>query len=569
MDERRSGGALVVPAVVVLVGWFAAPLIRTILLGAPELDWVVDTQVSTVVNSALWVVGGVLGTTALALLLAALAPRGRGASILGGLLLVPSGVTLAVGAVAWRASFAFRPAGRDQVGIVNEVVTTAGLSPVAWLTQEPLVNTVVLVTAFIWAATGLATLALAAAIRAVPDLALVSARTSGASEVQLFRRLILPAIRVPLAGVVLVLTVVAIRTHDLVRVATGGWFGTDVLATESIERSFVEGQAGRGAALAVVMVVLILPLAALCVRRSSDGRTAARSLADQVEDHTDHLAIAAPGRHSARRREAERAAADGPRGGALRLRLVGFVVLVWSVPLAAIGLIALRPADATADTGWWHVVSDRRLTLDNLRAVLDAGGMWAGFVDSLLIAVPATILVVGLAFVSARALAVCTPSTSIVLKGALIVAAMLPLPAVLPPLLAVHVELGIDGTWPGIWLAHAALGLPLATLLLASSARDRMASGQAASGNMGARIAAVAAVTFLLVWNDYLVAATFLGGADGAGAPLTVRLAGLVASQGERLPLVAAGALVTAVVPVVVLVSMRRQLVALVLGRDE
>ena len=57
-------------------------------------------------------------------------------------------------AVAWRALFAFRPSGRSQTGLVNEVVTTIGASPVAWLTQEPLVNTVVLAAALVWVAAG-------------------------------------------------------------------------------------------------------------------------------------------------------------------------------------------------------------------------------------------------------------------------------------------------------------------------------------------------------------------------------------------------------------------------------
>ena len=230
--------------------------------------------------------------------------------------------------------------------------------------------------------------------------------------------------------------------------------------------------------------------------------------------------------------------------------------MAFLVPLLGVVVTALRPAADVAADGWWNVVADPSLTLDNLRVVLGdgpSGGAMDALVDSLLVAVPAVALTVALATLTAGALRRLEGAGATVLRVALVAAAVVPLAAVVRPIFDVYDAVGLTGTLPGVWLAHVALGLPLVTLLVVRGA------GWAAPGP--SVLAAAAAVHLLLVWNDYLVSVTVLGGADADVVPSTVHLAALVASRGEELHLVAAAALVTLLVPVVVLLSMRGTIV--------
>ena len=534
MEDRRRPWALM-PAVVLVVGGFVLPLLWTLASGAGSLSWVVSWQVSTLVNSAVWIVGGVLGGLVLGLVVLAATWRMRGRAVLTAMAMVPAGLTLAVVAVVWRAAFAFRPAGRAQVGIVNEVVTTAGLSPVAWLTQEPLVNTVVLTTALVWAVGGL----VAYLLGAVVDRTEVPARRGARPTL---RRDLLPALRSPLAAVALGIAVVAIRTHDIVRVATSGMFGTEVLSTESVDRSFVDGQPSRGAALGIVLVLLALPVALLALRRRGEAPLAPGG----TRRRGRHSRLGPPAEVGDEHADEGRSRARSVVAAGVALVVVGVVLL----PLVGIVVTALRPAADVAADGWWNVALDPTLTLDNLREVLgdgSLGGAWGAIVDSLLVTVPATALVVGVAWITARALADLEPRLDRLATATLVVAAVVPLAAVVRPVHDALDAVGLTGTLPGAWLAHLAFGLPLATLLVRRGIR---------TGDPTTALVAAACVQLLLVWNDYLVAVAVLGG-DGDVVPATVHLATLVASRGEELHLVAAAAVATAAVPVVVLLSAR------------
>src|SRR5690606_11593945 len=132
--------------------------------------------------------------------------------------LVPSGLTLAVVAVAWRSAFAFRPAVRGQVGVVNGVLDAVGVAPVAWLTKEPLVNTVLLAGAGVGALTGLATVVLVAAIRRIPVDRIDAGRAAGAGELALLRRVLAPSLPGPLVAGATRAAVAALRAYDLLAV---------------------------------------------------------------------------------------------------------------------------------------------------------------------------------------------------------------------------------------------------------------------------------------------------------------------------------------------------------------
>lgn len=535
-QQGRRSVPLVVLGVVALV-WLVA-LAVTLAWGAAELNWLAR-QTSTFLHTAIWVVGLPVGTVVVSVLVAHGLARWRPGAVLAGLMLVPSGLTLAVVAVAWRFAFAFRPSGRSQVGVVNAVVDGVGVEPVAWLTQEPLVNTVVLTTAGIWALTGVAVLILRGAMVRVPSELVDVARANGAGESRLLLRVIIPSIRVPLIFVAAACMCLAVATYDIVQAATGGRFGTEVLATGSVDRTFVADQAGRGASLALAMVVVVVVvMAALLLWRRRGGEMGV------VTPIPRYRAEGREGRHSAK--DPDGTSSPPRRVGRVVWRLIAMVVVgVWMVPLVGLVLTAFRPAGEVEASGWWTALSDPELTLDNMRTVLD-GGMFSGIVDSLAIALPVAVIAGGLALLAERAgpeLRRATTATWVLLAAA-------PVVAVLGPLYELAAAVGVEDSVVAVWVVHVVSLTPLAVLVAVVASRQRPSRTM----SHGAAAATGGLVAFLLAWNDLVVATVFLDGSDGM-TPATVRLVTLVAQSGEELHLVAAAAVATAAVPTLVLLG--------------
>jgi alpha-glucoside transport system permease protein len=273
--------ALLAPALIVVAGWWIGPALATVWLAVVDggsfaavdhLRFVASSGAAreAIRNTLVWVVAVGVGATVAGVGLAALAERLRAHRILVPVVVLPTVIAPVVVGVMWRSLLAFRPSGTDQVGLVNALVATPGLDPVAWLTQAPL-NTLLLAGALVWVQTGVAMLVVSTAMGRVPDDVREAAQLDGASDAQVFGRITLPSIRgaVVLAGLSSV--VVAIRTFDMVKVATDGQYGTSVLATEMFDQAFLLDQSGRGATLALVMAALAAPVAVMAVRRHRRG----------------------------------------------------------------------------------------------------------------------------------------------------------------------------------------------------------------------------------------------------------------------------------------------------------
>jgi alpha-glucoside transport system permease protein len=283
---RRPPGAwwpwaLLAPALILITGWWVAPALaslwRSLVDGGSWVGFEHARFVFTdagpreaIRNTVVWVVGVAAGSTVAGLALAALADRFRAERWVVPFLVLPTALSLVAVTVMWRLALAFRPAGTDQVGMLNGLLTTAGLDPVAWLTQAP-VNTVLLAGILVWVQTGVALLVLVTAIARVPDDVRDAARLDGATEGQIFGRVTVPSIKGAIALAGLSGAAVAIRVFDIVRIGTDGQYRTSVLATEMFDQAFVHNDSGRGATLAVLMLVLMLPIATLAVRRVRRG----------------------------------------------------------------------------------------------------------------------------------------------------------------------------------------------------------------------------------------------------------------------------------------------------------
>lgn len=110
---------------------------------------------------------------------------------------------------------------------------------------------------------------LSAALKGIPIEIMEAARTDGASEGQIFRRIILPMMRIPISVLAVTLVVNVIKIFDLIYVMTVGGPGTAsrVIAFTFYQESLSAGKYGYGAAVAVIMLVILIPVMVFNVRR--------------------------------------------------------------------------------------------------------------------------------------------------------------------------------------------------------------------------------------------------------------------------------------------------------------
>ena len=267
--------------------------------------------------------------------------------------------------------------------------------------------------------------------------------------------------------------------------------------------------------------------------------------------------------------------------------VLALIMAVWALPAVGLFVASFRTAAETNASGWWTALAPPyQLTLDNYRYVLGRGGFWDSFVNSFLITVPATVLVVMVAAFAAYAFAWMTfpgrDAIFVVVVGLLVV----PLQVTLIPVLTLFrdFELGgyqLNGTILAVWLAHTGYGLPFAVYLLRNymgslprsvfeaaeidgagpaTAFFRLALPMSVPG-----IASLVIFQFLWVWNDLLVALVYLGPVP-ANHPLSVTLANLTTNFGGNWQFVTAAAFVSMVVPIIVFFALQRYFVRGITG---
>lgn len=514
------------------------PLISLLALGLPSLPWVFRTQRSAILNSLIWAIGTFGGVGVGSLAVAYLAferPRLQRLLIVT---VLPVAMGASAVAVVWRLAFAFHPSYRPQVGVVNYVFTSLGLPSVSWITQEPLVNTVVLGSAMVWLGAGLAGWWLCSVISHLPAEWLTTARRYGASKPQRFRFVAWPWIKRPLITAVTLAVLVSLNAHTLVQVATSGSFGTALIEVNAWGRLFADQQSGRGLAMALVALLASGVVGAVGWILWQKSVPVAPKLSNLRRGG---------------RRSAPPASADLP-DNQLSWRLLSIVevivlvafVLITLLPIIGMLVTAFTPADVIRDGGWW--TNRGSFTLHNLQdslAGLDQSrGLWPAFVSSLVITVPVVVALVALGrYVAPWLISLSTRLRRFVV-ALLVAAVFIPTSAVLFPVEAILRTLSLLGTYPAAWMSEVVVFAPLAIAASYFFARN---SGERLIG-----FVAPALVVFIAVWNDYTVALTALGNKGSQHWPLPLELARHVGIYGETQAPLAAGALVAAIVPMVI-----------------
>jgi alpha-glucoside transport system permease protein len=253
------------------------------------------------------------------------------------------------------------------------------------------------------------------------------------------------------------------------------------------------------------------------------------------------------------------------------------LAVLWTVPTLGLLITSFRPELDIRRSGWWTAFTNPQFTVDNYNEVLYGGTNFASlFVNSLVITLPAVVIPITLALLAAYAFAWIKFRGRNILFVAVFALQVVPIQVTLIPLLTLYVDTGLAGSFWTIWLSHSIFALPLAIFLLHNFMKEIPASLVEAARMDGAghvriffqvllplltpAIAAFGVFQFLWVWNDLLVALTFAGGAPDV-APLTVRLAEMVGSRGSDWYLLAAGAFVAIILPLVVFLGLQRYFV--------
>jgi len=210
-------------------------------------------------NNAFWLIVGTGGSVLLGLVFAGLFDRIRRESLAKTIVFLPLAISLVGASVIWGLVYAWQPAGQPQIGLLNSIVVAFGGQPIPWVTTSP-INVFAEIVIMIWLQTGFAMVVLSAAIKGVSGEIIEAARLDGASERQVFLRVIVPLIRGSIITVSTTIAIVTIKIFDIVYVTTGGRFNDDVVANRMFHEIFQFFDDGRGAALATLLFVAVLPV---------------------------------------------------------------------------------------------------------------------------------------------------------------------------------------------------------------------------------------------------------------------------------------------------------------------
>lgn len=224
-------------------------------------------------NNLLWMIFGTIFCVGLGLLISVLADRTRFESFYKGIIFMPMAISFVGAGVIWKFIYFYKGTGVgiQETGLMNAIVIALGGQPQPWLTQPPW-NNFFLIVIMVWLQTGFAMVVISSAIKGIPAELLEAARVDGANEIQAFFGITIPYIRGTLITVTTTIVIFSLKLFDVVRVMTGGNNGTNVIANEFYIERFTYGNAGRASAIAIVLLVAVIPVMIYNLRQFRESR---------------------------------------------------------------------------------------------------------------------------------------------------------------------------------------------------------------------------------------------------------------------------------------------------------
>ncbi|WP_425845563.1 carbohydrate ABC transporter permease [Agrococcus sp. TSP3-2-1] len=276
-DDSKPMLVFLLPAALLLTVGLVYPAIRTTLLaftdktgsfnGLDNFVWMFTQPEAlvTLANTVVWVILVPLLSTAIGLAYAVFIDKSRGERVYKMLVFMPMAISMVGASIIWRFMYAYRGPEQEQIGLVNQIIVWLGGEPQQILQNSPW-NTLALIVVMIWIQTGFAMVVLSAAIKGVPTEQLEAAQIDGANPWQRFANVTVPGIRTSIVVVVTTISIATLKVFDIVRTMTAGNFSTSVVANEMYTQAFRSGEPGRGAALALILFVMVMPIVIYNIR---------------------------------------------------------------------------------------------------------------------------------------------------------------------------------------------------------------------------------------------------------------------------------------------------------------
>lgn len=291
---------------------------------------------------------------------------------------------------------------------------------------------------------------------------------------------------------------------------------------------------------------------------------------------TDTMATEAAATPTAKQRKRATSFDPNPAkaGWLTKLVLLGLCVL-WMIPLLGTFVTSFRTIDDVEDTGWWHAFTPsgfKSMTIENYQNALDGKGMGEAFVNSLAITLPATFIPILIAAVAAYAFTFMEFPGRDFMFLTIVSLLVVPNYVAFIPINRIYGDVGLSGSFAGVWLAHIGFGMSLAIYILRNYMATLPKTVIESAKIDGAShfqtffrlvlpmsvpaLASFAIFQFLWVWNDLLVALVFLG--PGDKEPVTVALTHFKTQLGQGWELTTAGGFLTMIIPLIVFLSLQR-----------
>jgi alpha-glucoside transport system permease protein len=284
--RRLQPFVFVGPALAILAWFLAIPVARTLVLSFQDATSTAFVGLSNYVfaftdrvmleafgNNLLWMVFGTLFCVSLGLIIAVLADRSRFEAVYKAIIFMPMAISFVGAGVIWKFVYTYKGEGVGiaEIGLLNAVIIALGGQSQPWLNMPPW-NNFLLIVIMVWLQTGFAMVVISSAIKSIPAELLEAARVDGASETRAFFGIIIPYIQGTLLTVTTTIVIFSLKLFDIVRVMTGGNNGTNVIANEFYIQRFTYGDPGRASAIAIVLLVAVVPVMIYNLRQFRERR---------------------------------------------------------------------------------------------------------------------------------------------------------------------------------------------------------------------------------------------------------------------------------------------------------
>jgi alpha-glucoside transport system permease protein len=213
-------------------------------------------------NNLMWIVFGSTASVVFGLLVAVLADRSKFERLAKSLIFLPMAISFVGAGVIWNFMYEVRPAGSPQIGLLNALTVALGGAPHTWDKWVDIApwNNLFLIVIVVWLQTGFGMVLFSAALKGIPEEILEAARMDGATEIQVFFRIMIPYIQGTIITVWTTIVIFTLKIFDVVWVMTGGQFGTHVIATQFYRQSFTARNSGIGSAIAIILLLAVIPV---------------------------------------------------------------------------------------------------------------------------------------------------------------------------------------------------------------------------------------------------------------------------------------------------------------------